>query len=74
MAQGANNEERIVELETQLAHQQHLCDQLNQVLVDQSKRLMRLERVVVQLENQVKDLMPQQREIRDLLDEKPPHY
>jgi uncharacterized coiled-coil protein SlyX len=67
-------EKRLIQLETQLAHQQHVCDQLNEVIVDQAKRIMKLERTVVQLETQVRDSLATTREIRDLADEKPPHY
>lgn len=66
--------ERLIEIESALAHQQRLCEQLNEVVVDQTQRLLKLERLVVQLENQVRDVMRQTREQRDLLDEKPPHY
>ena len=67
-------EKRLIQLETQLAHQQHVCDQLNEVIVDQAKRIMKLERTVVQIETQLRDSLATTREIRDLADEKPPHY
>ena len=68
---------RIAELEFHLAHQQRMCEQLNEVATEQSRRLDRLERAVVRLEGQLKDLRDQPRhaqEPADPLDERPPHY
>jgi SlyX protein len=69
-----NTEQRLINLETQLAHQQHICDQLNEVIIEQSKRMVRIERIILQLENHLGDLQRVTRESRDVLDEKPPHY
>ena len=68
---------RITELEFHLAHQQRVCEQLNEVVTDQARRLDRLERAVIRMEKQVKDLRDQPREAiqpADPLDERPPHY
>lgn len=67
-------EERVLRLEFLLTHQQKLTEDLNAVLVDQSKRIIKLERSLVQLETQMKDSQMVSREIRDPLEEKPPHY
>ncbi len=34
--------ERVEKLETHLAHLEHLCDQLNQVILDQGRQLARM--------------------------------
>lgn len=67
-------EDRLVELESQLAHQQRVCDQLNEVVVDHTKTIMELEYKLSRLEHQFKDLRGQTAELRDPVDEKPPHY
>ena len=67
-------EERLVELESQLAHHQRVCEQLNEVVVQHTKTIMELEYKLARLESQWKDLRGQTPEVRDLLEEKPPHY
>jgi SlyX protein len=69
-----DTEQRLINLETQLAHQQHICDQLNEVIIEQSKRMVRIERIILQLENHLGDLQCTTGESRDVVDEKPPHY
>ena len=69
---GANN--RIGELEFQLAHQQRLCEQLNEVVVEHTQQIMRLERTILRCEEQVKSLRDQRKEAFDPGLEKPPHY
>ncbi len=41
---------RVTELEIQLAHQQRLCEQLNEVVTDHTQQIIRLERIIVRLE------------------------
>ncbi|MFM2093699.1 MAG: hypothetical protein RIS70_823 [Planctomycetota bacterium] len=67
-------EDRLVELESQLAHHQRVCEQLNEVVVQHTKTIMELEYKLARLESQWKDLRGQTAEVRDLLEEKPPHY
>ncbi|QDV23791.1 SlyX family protein [Aureliella helgolandensis] len=66
---------RIVELEIGLTHQQHLAAQLDEVVVEQTRQLMRLERSMLQLQRQLKELRGDQKERQiDPLEERPPHY
>lgn len=65
---------RISELEFQLAHQQRLCEQLNEVMIEHTQQIMRLERVILRCEEQVKSLREQRKESFDPGLEKPPHY
>jgi uncharacterized coiled-coil protein SlyX len=65
---------RITELECQLAHQQRLCEQLNEVVVEHTHQLMRSERVILRLEEQLKTVREQRKEAFDPSLDKPPHY
>jgi len=67
-------QDRITELEIQLAHVQRLYEQLNEVVTAQSKEIERFERRFHQLQTQFKELKEQQEPGFDPLDEKPPHY
>jgi uncharacterized coiled-coil protein SlyX len=68
---------RIEKLEIELAHQQRVTEQLNEVVTEQTKELLRLARSVAQLSKQVVELRkrPDSSEPAPTLeDEKPPHY
>ena len=65
---------RKTELEIQLVHLQRLFDQLNEVVTAQSMELDRVQRRLVTLESQLKDLKTKSAPAEDPLDEKPPHY
>ena len=67
-------EERITELEIQLAHVQRLYEQLNEVVTEQSGRIDLIERRCHQLHTQFKEIKERQEHDFDPLDEKPPHY
>jgi len=68
---------RIERLEFELAHQQRATEQLNEVVTQQSKELMRMSRLMDQLTKQLVELKkrPQATESAPTLEEeKPPHY
>ena len=67
-------ESRVTELEIQLAHQQRICEQLNEVVVEHTQQMMRYERVILRLEEQIKLVREQRKEQFDPREEKPPHY
>lgn len=67
-------QDRVTELEIQLAHQQRLCEQLNEVVVEHTQQILRLERVVLRLEDQIKTVRELRKEAFDPGLEKPPHY
>ncbi len=67
-------EERITQLEVQLAHAQHLLEQLNQVVAEQAAKVDRMTLLIKRLNGQMEELKFANEEKRDLLDEKPPHY
>ncbi|MFK8066881.1 MAG: SlyX family protein [Gammaproteobacteria bacterium] len=66
-------EKRILELETKVAYQEDLIQELNHSIFDQHKR-------IEQLENTCRYLIEQTKEISDnapsgkVVDERPPHY
>ncbi len=66
--------ERIMNLEAHVTHLQKNYDDLNEVVVTQSKQFLRMERAILALENQLKEVVRQSREPRDPLSERPPHY
>lgn len=65
---------RLTELEIQLAHQQRVCEQLNEVVVEHTQQMMRYERILLRLEEQLKLVREQRKEQFDPREEKPPHY
>lgn len=67
------SEERLVEIETKLAHQEYLLNELNDVVAKQQETIMRLEERYGTLVDRVRSISealpaggPQ--------DERPPHY
>jgi len=72
-----NLDERVERLEMELAHQQRVTDQLNEVVSIQSLDILRLQRVNEQLIKQIEELRiggdSEETEV-SLEDEKPPHY
>lgn len=67
-------ENRLENLESVVMHQQKLLDDLNEVMIDQSKLIIKLERKLKQMEMQWQDAQFASRDARDPLAEKPPHY
>ena len=66
-------EQRFVDLETKLAHQEHLLLELNDVITKQQENIMRLEKLCDSIIERVRSLgeaLP----IDANVDEKPPHY
>jgi SlyX protein len=78
------DDRRIVELETRIAFLEQTLDDLNEVVIDQSRLIQRLEDRLARLEGRlVGDGDPGQAPMpgtggtpdrTDLLDERPPHY
>jgi SlyX protein len=67
------NEQRLIDIEVKLAHQEHALDEVNQVLTDQQAQLSRLERVCQSLIERLRSLSDgSAADERD--NEKPPHY
>jgi len=63
---------RITDLEERLTHQEHLIDQLNDVVLEQARQLERLSRELANYVSAVERLSAAAE--GDLPHEKPPHY
>ena len=66
-------EERCVDLETKLAHQEHLLLELNDVITKQQENIMRLEKLCDSIIERIRSLGEAAPAGADV-DEKPPHY
>ena len=67
------SEERFIDIETRLAHQDQLLDELNDVLTEQQGKIMELDELCKSLISRIRSLddgIPD----GDPGDEKPPHY
>ena len=68
-------EKRLMDLEVGLAHQQRLCEQLNEVVTEQNKQLLALQKLLPNLKSQLTELKQQvASKSAPPPDEKPPHY
>lgn len=66
---------RLTRIEESLAHQQRLCEQLNDVVTSQSTKLRTLEKMIPRLERQVKELGELGKsDSPPPADDRPPHY
>ena len=66
-------EQRFVDLETKLAHQEHLLLELNDVITKQQENIMRLEKLCDSIIERVRSL-DEAAPADANADEKPPHY
>lgn len=68
-----SSEERIIDIEMKLAHQEDLVDELNQTVYRQQKKIEELEMLLGALAKRFRELSQAGQE-RGAADEKPPHY
>ena len=66
--------ERLNSLESSLAYLQNDYDQLNETVLENTKRLEQLKLAVERLTARLEQSGSQTDEVRNLEDEKPPHY
>lgn len=66
-----SNEDRFVDIEIKLAHQEDLVESLNRMVYQQSRRIDQLEAMVVKLAEHVRTSAQSS---NAPLNEKPPHY
>jgi SlyX protein len=67
------SEDRLIDIESKLAHQDQLLSELNEVLTEQQGRIMQLEQLSSSLIERVRaigDAAPDEGPV----DERPPHY
>ena len=67
------SEERFIELESRLAHQDQMLHELNEVVTDQQAKLMHLEALCRSLIDRVRSL-GEDAAAGNPADERPPHY
>ena len=73
MDESDRNNNKIIEIETKLAHQDQLLIELNQVMTDQQTQLMRLEELFTAMLERVRSLGDNSPDAAPQ-DETPPHY
>jgi SlyX protein len=65
-------EQRLIDIEVKLAHQEHALDEISQVLTDQQAQLSRLEQVCRSLAERLRSIS--EGTSAGEHDDKPPHY
>lgn len=68
------DEQRIIELETRLAYQEHTISELNDVVTDQQRQLTRLQRVLETLTSRLEAMADAIPGGSTPQNERPPHY
>ena len=68
------DEERLVDIELKLTHQEDIVDALNKIVYEQQKKIDELEKLLTTLARQVKDAANSISEQRNVENERPPHY
>lgn len=71
-AEGTLNEQRLEEIETKLAFQERTIKELNDVVCEQQKQIDQLSATCKLLVKRSRD--SSEEALRELIDEKPPHY
>lgn len=66
-----NQDDRFVDIELKLVHQEDLVESLNQMVYQQSRRIDQLEAMVSQLAEHIRN---NAQSGPNLVNEKPPHY
>jgi SlyX protein len=68
-----NEEQRIIDLEIRFSHQDEFIRQLNDIVVEQQKAIEQLQKAILDLKRSAQN-EGQVGTVRNLADEKPPHY
>jgi len=68
------DEERLVDIELKLTHQEDTVDALNKIVYEQQKKIDELEKLLTTLARQIKDTANSISEQRNIENERPPHY
>jgi len=67
------DKDRLIDIETKMAHQEQLLSELNEALTDQQAQLSRLETLCYSLVDRFKSLADNA-SVDETSDERPPHY
>lgn len=68
------NEERLVHIETKIAFQEDLIEELNKTVYQQQQKIERMEAICEALARQVRSMADAGSENRPTANERPPHY
>jgi SlyX protein len=68
------NEERLEKIETKIAYQEDLIEELNKTVYQQQKELERLKATCASLASHVASLYESSNESKPAVNERPPHY
>jgi len=68
------NEERLINIETKIAYQEDLIEELNKTVYQQQRKLDRLEAICESLAMHIKSLADAGNEGKQPANERPPHY
>ncbi|MGE3609577.1 MAG: SlyX family protein [Bacteriovoracaceae bacterium] len=68
-----SNDQRIIELEIRFSHQDQFLKDLNEVVVAQQLQIEQLENAIIDLKRSINSEAGA-KEVRNLSDERPPHY
>jgi SlyX protein len=72
--EGRSMEQRLIALEEQVMHSEHLISELNQVICALQDRLDSQDRLIARLQSGIQSIAEREPEQRSLEDERPPHY
>ncbi|MBN4073854.1 MAG: SlyX protein [Gammaproteobacteria bacterium] len=67
------NENRLIDIETRISYQEDTLQQLNDVVINQQRRISQLEDLIKSLAERYQNLQTTGQTL-DMSDEKPPHY
>lgn len=67
-------EERVTELEIKAAYSEHTIDQLDTIVTRQQEQIDWLTREVAMLRGRLHETLSEPQSVRNLHDERPPHY
>lgn len=68
------NEDRLMDIELKLTHQEDTVDTLNKIVYEQQKKIDELEKLLLALARQIKDGANSSSGERTIENERPPHY
>lgn len=67
-------QERLTDLEIKAAYSEHTIDQLDSIVARQQEQIDWLTREVAMLRGRLHETLSEPQSVRNLLDERPPHY
>jgi SlyX protein len=68
-----SNDDRIIELESRLAYQEYVIQELSDLVYAQQKQIQKLESTLQKMSSQIREMLDYQSS-NEIPDEPPPHY